>query len=118
MYLVVRNVNRWADPTATPRFQPLTYTIYWVQYQLWGNNAAGYHAFSVLLHALNGVLLWTLLRRLAAPGAWLAAALFAIHPIQLQAVAWVSQSGTRNPGPGVRRNDIIPGRCPASGVGG
>lgn len=73
------------------QFYPLTTTAYWVQHHFFALEPMGYHAVNVLLHALNAILLWRLLRRLMVPGAWVAAVIFAVHPVHTETVAWVSE---------------------------
>ena len=72
---------------------PVTVTSFWLEYRLWGLDARGYHLTNVLLHGLNALLVWWVLRALGAGRwpSWLAAALFAVHPMQVQSVAWVTE---------------------------
>ena len=83
------------EPVAR-NFAPLTIGMFLVEHTLWGLNSGGYHATNVLLHALNTVLVFVLVRQLTrnAWSAWLVAALFAVHPIQIESVAWVSSRKT------------------------
>lgn len=81
----------WLDPLATPQYYPLVFTSFWLEHRLWGDAPWGYHLVNVLLHLVNTALVWQLCRRLGLPGAILVAGLFALHPLQVESVAWIAE---------------------------
>jgi tetratricopeptide (TPR) repeat protein len=81
----------WFTFDSPSQYFPLVYTTMRFEYGLWGLAPMGYHCVNILLHAANALLLWRVLERLKAPGAWFAAALFALHPVQVESVAWVTE---------------------------
>ncbi|HWX23233.1 MAG TPA: tetratricopeptide repeat protein [Candidatus Binatia bacterium] len=81
----------WFTTDSPSQYFPLVYTAFRFEHSLWGLNPIGYHWVNLLVHSLNVLLVWRLLLRLAVPSAWLAAALFALHPVQVETVAWITE---------------------------
>ena len=91
----------WFSPSAIDgegHYWPLVYTTFWLEHKLWGFDPTGYHIVNVMLHLVNTLLVWHLVRRLAVPGAWVVAAVFAVHPLHVESVAWV-----------IERKDVLSG---------
>lgn len=72
-------------------YWPVTYTVLWLQHRLWGLAPLGYHVVNVVLHGVIGLFVVGLVGRLGLAGGWLAALLFALHPVHVEAVAWIDE---------------------------
>ncbi|MCX5899414.1 MAG: glycosyltransferase family 39 protein, partial [Proteobacteria bacterium] len=81
----------WTELGATQQYYPLLHSVFWLEYQLWGDSTPGYHIVNILLHFISAVVLVYILRRLKIPGAWFAGAIFALHPVQVESVAWITE---------------------------
>src|SRR2546430_897433 len=81
----------WFSLDAPSQYFPLAYTVLRIERALWGLNPTGYHWVNILFHLGNALLVWRILSRLKLPGGWLAAAIFMLHPVQVETVAWISE---------------------------
>ena len=81
----------WLEPGATHHYYPLLDTAFWIQKKLWGDSTLGYHLVGITCHAAGALLLLMILRRLQVTGAWIVAAVFALHPVYVESVAWISE---------------------------
>ena len=81
----------WFELGATTQYYPVLHSAFWIEHRLWGDAVLGYHLTNALLHAAAALLVVALVRRLSLPGAWLAGFLFALHPVCVETVAWISE---------------------------
>ena len=81
----------WFSLDAPSQYFPLAYTVLRIERSLWDLNPVGYHWVNIVLHLGNALVVWCILARLKVPGAWLAAAIFALHPVQVESVGWISE---------------------------
>jgi tetratricopeptide (TPR) repeat protein len=81
----------WFELGATQQYYPLLHSAFWLEHRIWGDAVAGYHLTSLVLHALSACLVVTIMRRLSLSNAWFAGFIFALHPVQVESVAWISE---------------------------
>ena len=81
----------WFSLGATQQYYPLLHSAFWIEHRLWGDAVLGYHLVNLAQHALGACLVVAIVRRLKLPGAWLAGMVFALHPVCVEAVAWISE---------------------------
>jgi len=81
----------WFSLDSPSQYFPLVYTTFRIEHGLWGLNSTGYHWVNLVLHVANALLVWLVLARLKVPGGWVAGAIFALHPVQVESVAWVTE---------------------------
>ncbi|MBN1605206.1 MAG: tetratricopeptide repeat protein [Polyangiaceae bacterium] len=84
-------VRIWTHSRETMQYFPLVHTIFWVGANLWGDSTLGYHLLSILLHAFSALMLVRIVRKLEIAGPWLVAGIFALHPVMVESVAWISE---------------------------
>jgi protein O-mannosyl-transferase len=81
----------WTEPGATQQYYPLLHSAFWLEHSIWGDSVLWYHLVNVALHALSACLVVIIVRRLQLRGAWLAGLLFALHPLCVESVGWISE---------------------------
>ena len=81
----------WLQLGATQQYYPLLHSAFWIEHRLWGDAVLGYHLANLTQHALSACLVVLIVRHLRLPGAWLAGCIFALHPVCVEAVAWISE---------------------------
>jgi len=81
----------WFDLGATQQYYPFLHSAFWIEHSLWGDAALGYHLTNIVLHSLSAWLIVLIMRRLSLPGALLAGFVFALHPVYVEAVAWIAE---------------------------
>lgn len=81
----------WFVPGSLIEYYPIEASVQAIQWQLWGNETLGYHLTNVVLHIIGALLFWRLLDKFGLKFAWLGGLLFAIHPVVVESVAWISE---------------------------
>ena len=85
----------WFDPVATAgdsQYYPLVHTAFWLEHKLWGDAYVGYHLINMVWHSIAVLLVYSIVKKLKIPGALLAAAIFAVHPVMVESVAWMTRA--------------------------
>ena len=80
----------WCTTEATD-YWPVANTTLWIEWRLWGMHPTGYRVTNLILHVAETLLVWLILRKLSIPGAFLAAMIFAVHPVNVESVSWIAQ---------------------------
>lgn len=78
-------------PGSTPQYYPLVFLGFWIQHALIGLEPFWFHMVNVLMHAANAALLFVVLKRIGVASSFWIAALFAVHPMGVETVAWVTE---------------------------
>jgi tetratricopeptide (TPR) repeat protein len=81
----------WTEMGATQQYYPILHSAFWLEHHLWGDAPIGYRLANIAWHSLSAALLFLVLRRLSIPGALLAAFVWALHPVMVESVAWISE---------------------------
>jgi protein O-mannosyl-transferase len=84
-------LNRLWFTAESQDYWPLTNSTFWIEWRLWGLQPTGYHATNLLLHIATSLMIWAILRKMSVPGAYFAALIFAVHPVNVESIAWISQ---------------------------
>jgi tetratricopeptide (TPR) repeat protein len=81
----------WSKLSTVQQYYPLLHSAFWVEHRIWGDSMLGYHLSNVALHSVSALLVILIMERLKLPGAWLAGLLFALHPVCVESVAWITE---------------------------
>jgi tetratricopeptide (TPR) repeat protein len=81
----------WFDVGATQQYYPLAHSAFWTIHRVAGDDTVAYHAINIALHSLSAFLVALLFRRLRIPGAVVGGVIFALHPMQVESVAWMTE---------------------------
>ena len=81
----------WTELGATQQYYPMLHSAFWLEHRLWGDSLVGYHVAGVVLHSAAASLLVLILRQLEVRGALFAGLIFALHPVCVESVAWISE---------------------------
>lgn len=84
-------VTIWTKPIDGTEYLPITSSVEWIEWQTFGANTLGYHLLSIALHLTSALLVWRLFAKVGLRCAWVGGLLFAIHPVAVESVAWISE---------------------------
>jgi len=79
----------WMEPDRLSAYYPMTFTVEWMEWHLWGPLPVGFHSVTLLLHIINGLLVWRLLEKFKLGWAWIGGVIFVVHPANVDSVAWM-----------------------------